>query len=103
MPLAFDSTALTLLTNKSVRHIFNWVLENRRARLGELFARASEEDKGMQVKDALESLKKAELIEEESSAVESLRTFYPTAKGLDAERELRHMPVPDERQEVAGT
>ncbi|MDA1315955.1 MAG: hypothetical protein O2968_21745 [Acidobacteria bacterium] len=102
MRLAIDSTTIALLTNKSVRHIFKQVVESRRARLGEISDRASAEDKTMPVEQALESLKQAELIEEQDSPIDSLRTFYPTAKGLDAERELRKMPIRDEQQEVAG-
>jgi predicted transcriptional regulator len=82
-----DLNKLSVLANKDNIKVFDQVIEHRSIRFKELIRRT-----GLtraETKQALRVLKSASLIDEKGAPIEDFNTYYVTATGLEASREVR--------------
>jgi hypothetical protein len=98
-----DPNVITLLlTNVVIKRVFDEVVKKRRVQLKDLRESVGSVDLGgtpeegtvepivqAQIEDAVQKLKSAKLIEERQAPIKDFNTYYVTASGLNAERELR--------------
>ena len=96
--MAVDFATLSMLAVPTVRLVFEQVVKNRSIRLGELIERVrpkvdreNVEEMLRELKETLNKLKDAELIKEKGSAIEEFNTYYVTANGLEANREVKRV------------
>jgi hypothetical protein len=93
--MALESSLLMLLSDKVIQLVFKEILQNRSVLFKEIFeslAKKPELETAMtkfSLEDAVKSLKDADLIKERSAPIEDFNTYYVTANGLSAERQLR--------------
>ncbi len=89
------SAVVTLLSNDVVKLVFKVVLKNRSVMLKEIresLNRTPELQASLdevKLEDAVKKLKDADLIKERTAPIEDFNTYYVTANGLTAERQLR--------------
>jgi hypothetical protein len=92
--VALNSITLLLASDAIVRTVFKEILKNRSAVFRDLLGSvrrlsSNEEDSRLQVENAVTQLKAADLIEERRAPIEDFNSYYVTADGLTAERQLR--------------
>jgi hypothetical protein len=88
--MAVEPTLTILFANDVVREVFKTIVEKRSLLFKEILASLDKKDgKRKELEDAVEALKGAELIKERSSPVQDFNSYYVTADGLTAARELR--------------
>lgn len=83
-----SANVISLLSIPTIRTVFNKVAQERTIRFKEL-----QNSLGIEravAFDTLKKLKEANLIKEHGAPVEDFTTFYVTAAGISAERELRN-------------
>jgi len=80
---------ISLLMIPAIRNVFNKVAQERTIRFRDL-----QHSLGIERAEAvatLNKLKEAKLIKEQGAPVEDFTTFYVTAAGISAERQLRNL------------
>ena len=90
-----NSSVVMLLSNNVIKLVFEEVVKKRSVLFKELrqsLGKAAEFPEGAeksQIENAVQVLKEADLIKERTSPIEDFNTYYVTADGLTAERQLR--------------
>lgn len=84
-PISADKNVYAALINEPARHILRKIARNKQVRLPEL---AEEGVNPQDLAHALGLLKKAQLVDGTEGLSPSLSTYYVTASGLKASREL---------------
>ena len=97
--MAPDVAIATLLSDKIVQQVFKEILKNRTALFKEIRESVSAtsgveySSQLSKIEEAVQSLKDADLIKERESPIEDFTTYYVTADGLSAEKQL-HLSEP---------
>jgi hypothetical protein len=91
--MALDSVRVLLASDVVARLIFTEILRNRSAIFKDLLGAVGRaigggEESRRQVEAAVSQLKEADLIKERTTPIEDFNSYYVTADGLAAEREL---------------
>ena len=93
--MAVDTSIIVMLLSKdTIKRVFKEVLRNRSVLFKELreSLRKTPELRALdkpQLEEAVKKLKDADLIKERTASIEDFNTYYVTADGLTAERQLR--------------
>jgi len=93
--MAIDPSVVMLLSNNVVKLVFKEVLKNRYVLLKEIRESLYKKPElqatlnNSKLEDAVKKLKDADLIKERTAPIEDFNTYYVTADGLTAERQLR--------------
>jgi predicted MarR family transcription regulator len=84
-----DLSVVTFLASSDVlKDVFSIVAKNRSVLFKELCQYVKVRDQN-EVEDAVKKLEKADLIKERSAPIKDFYTYYVTADGLTAEKQLR--------------
>src|SRR5712664_1614303 len=89
-----ESQVLAMLANPTVRDVFRTVVQKRRIRfndLAKLVHGTTSPVSKEEVQHVLDDLRAANLIEAEPAPVQDFQTYYITADGLMAARELNRL------------
>jgi hypothetical protein len=85
--MAIDAGTIVELSVPVVWKVFSQVVNDRLVRFGDLLKQTGVDRD--EAKEALQKLKQFSLVAENSSAIDDFATFYITAKGLEADRQVR--------------
>ena len=89
------NVVVMLLSNDVVKFVFKEVLKNRSVQFKEIRESLYQKPElqsnldNFKLEDAVKKLKDADLIKERTAPIEDFNTYYVTADGLTAERQLR--------------
>ena len=78
-----------LMTDERAKEIFEFVAKRRSVPLGEILKLFSEGATPEDTKSTLDRLESLELLSRSPASIEELSTWFVTASGLSAERELK--------------
>ena len=78
-----------LMTDENAKRIFEFVASRRKALQGEIVKLFAESCSPEETKSTLDRLESLELLNRSPASIEELSTWYVTAPGLSAERELK--------------
>ncbi len=87
-----DMQIFSLLSELPTRCVFDQVVKKRRIRFRDLLKQLESVDHPLDrgtAKEMLNRLKMAQLISEEVSSIEDWNTYFLTADGLEASREMK--------------
>ncbi|MFO1422141.1 MAG: hypothetical protein U1F70_00580 [Candidatus Competibacteraceae bacterium] len=84
--MAISYSVLATLSEPAVKEVLNTIANETSVGLGQLVSDDIDQAQALQ---AIETLKQAELIKETDAPIDSLKTFYVTALGLQANRLFR--------------
>jgi|HubBroStandDraft_1064217.scaffolds.fasta_scaffold95640_2 hypothetical protein len=91
--MAIQNQIVMLLSNPVLQEVFKEIVKNRSALFKELVTSLSNNTdlnlEDHQVAGALEQLKNADLIKEREAPIKDFNSYYITADGLTADRQLR--------------
>jgi hypothetical protein len=89
--MAMPDSILMLLSDKVLQAVFNVIVRHRDATFKDLAGLVSERTNvaSDQIERALAQLQDADLIKTSESSIKDFNSYYPTAEGLAAERQLR--------------
>ena len=84
--MSLDYQILATLSNPLIKEILHTIVKKKSVEFRQLASDNVDEAQALQ---ALEILKRAELIKETSSPIDAFKTYYVTASGLQADRLIK--------------
>jgi len=84
--MSLDYQILATLSNPLIKEILHTIVKKKSVEFRQLASDTVDPSEALQ---ALEILKRAELIKETSSPIDAFKTYYVTASGLQADRLIK--------------